>query len=47
MENMKMNEFENSLKKENYTTPVMEVIPYDQDDVILTSYEYPGEEDEF
>ena len=42
-----MNEYTNELKKEYYTTPEMEVVSFDQEDVILTSNEkaYPGEED--
>ena len=39
-----MNEYENDLKKDSYITPEMEVIPCDQDDVILTSDgKYPGD----
>jgi len=41
-----MNEYTADLKKDLYITPEMEVIPFDQDDVILTSNEkqYPGDE---
>ena len=35
---IKMTEYTDDLKKDLYVTPEMEIIPLDQDDVILTSY---------